>query len=85
MASPELRVSVAIPVYNEATVLPHLGARMRDREYLMSIVGDKDITAVVLNRQPAFSPVLPVAIVCALTDRFPPDSIVGQFTARWRE
>jgi hypothetical protein len=59
--------------------------RMRDREYLMSIIGDKDITAIVVNGEPAFSPVLPGDMVAALTSRFPYDSAVGQFTVRWRQ
>ena len=59
-------------------------ARMRDREYLMRIIGEKEITAVVVNREPAFSQVLPADMVSALTDRFPHDSTVGQFTVRWR-
>ena len=60
-------------------------ARMRDREYLMSIIGEKKITAVVVNREPAFSQVLPADMVSALTDRFPYDSTVGRFTVRWLE
>lgn len=67
------------------SVFDFFDARMRDREYLMSIIGEKDITAVVVNRAPAFSQVLPVDMVSALTDRFPYDSTVGQFTVRWRE
>jgi len=60
-----------------------LSAAQEDVSSTVTLLKNKRIKVVVINRDPGFSPKLDPLLMASLKESFPEATDVGKFTVRW--
>jgi len=66
-------------------ILEFLGDSPGKRGYIVRMLEERGVRAVVVNRAPHFSPPIEPGVERLLADRFPRSAQVGRFLVRWKD